>query len=451
MKTKITTLFTLLFLGLNLGLAQDTEYCTVENLSIFHEKVKAKNYDAAYDTWLKFRNQCPKFNLAIYVDGEKILKDKIENSTAGDKVAFLKDLQLLWDQRIEHFSSKTKIGETLAEKAQLMYDERELLNKSDEELYAAFDEAYTKDKSTFANPKSLYTYFSLMVDLYDQGKRSAQQLFDKYDNVSEKINNEIENYTGKVDKLLAKEHAGQALSNKETKAKKYYESYLNAYDKIAGSIDSKLGKRADCSNLIPLYSKDFEANKTDAAWLQSAVSRMAAKDCTDDPLFFKLVNAYHNTNPSADTAYYLGILKDKEGRTSEAISYYNQAVNLETDSDKKAKMLYRIAVKLKTKGNYSSAREYFRKALKESPSMGKCYSAIAEMYAKSANSCGDDSFSKRAIYWLAASEARKGGFESKAKYYESLAPTKSDVFAKGNAGQTIKFTCWVGGSVVVPN
>jgi len=113
--------------------------------------------------------------------------------------------------------------------------------------------------------------------------------------------------------------------------------------------------------------------------------------------------------PNASTAYYLGILKDKEGSSSEALNYYNQAVDLETDSYEKAKILYRIATKFKKTGSYGKARSYYRKALKQNPSLGRAHIAIAQMYAKSANNCGTDNFDKRAVYWLAAQEAKKAG------------------------------------------
>ena len=48
---------------------------------------------------------------------------------------------------------------------------RKELNKSDGELYTCFDDAYNGDNATFTNPKSLYTYFSLMVGLFDAGKK----------------------------------------------------------------------------------------------------------------------------------------------------------------------------------------------------------------------------------------------------------------------------------------
>ena len=101
-----------------------------------------------------------------------------------------------------------------------------------------------------------------------------------------------------------------------------------------------------------------------------------------------------------------------------------------------------------------------RKALRENPSMGRCHLAIAAMYASSANNCGTDTFSKRAVYWLAAQEAAKAGrvdanlrssASKSVKSYNAKAPTKADIFTKGNAGETITIGCWIGGSVKVPN
>ena len=52
----------------------------INALSIFSEYVKAKNYDAAFEPWMELRERSPKFNSAIYVYGERILKHKIKNS-----------------------------------------------------------------------------------------------------------------------------------------------------------------------------------------------------------------------------------------------------------------------------------------------------------------------------------------------------------------------------------
>jgi hypothetical protein len=82
------------------------------------------------------------------------------------------------------------------------------------------------------------------------------------------------------------------------------------------------------------------------------------------------------------------------------------------------------------------------------------------MYAKSANSCGDNPFNKRAVFWYAAQEARKAGqVDSRLKSnaaqtaasYEANAPTKAEIFSQNMAGKTINIGCWIGGSVKVPS
>ncbi|WP_412986481.1 tetratricopeptide repeat protein [Pontimicrobium sp. IMCC45349] len=459
MKTKITLLIAMLFVSVNFVSAQSNEE-DMATLSIFVEYAKAKNYDAAYTPWMELRNRNPKFNNAIYVYGEKILKHKIKGAAGADKLAFVNDLIKLWDQRGEHFASKTPKGQYMAKSCQLQYDNRKELGKSKDELYNCFDAAYKADAKTFTNPKSLYTYFSLMVDLYDEGKKTPQQLFTKYDEITEKVESEVKNYTEKKNKFTPKEGEEEIqISSKDAKKLKSYNSYLTAYDQISGSIDKKMGDRANCEILIPIYTNDFEEFKNDGVWLQRAMNRMFAKECTDDPLFVKIVEQKNALEPNATTAFYIGLLKDKAGQSSEALTYYNQAVELESDKFKKAKILYKIATSFKKKGSYGQARSYYRKALSNNPSMGRCHLAIAQMYAKSANNCGTDNFSKRAVYWLAAQEAARAGKvdptlkKSAAKSvanYNAKAPQKSEIFSSGRAGETIKIGCWIGSSVKVP-
>ena len=358
--------------------------------------------------------------------------------------------------------AETPEGKFLAMGCQLQYDNRKVLNMSDNELYECYDDAYKTDKKTFTNPKSLYTYFKLMVNLYDAGIKPAEELFTKYDEISEKVESEVKNYTQSLNRYVSIEEGeqGKSLSSKEQKAVKSYTSFLRAYDQIRSGMDKDLGDRANCENLIPLYNRNYEENKNDGLWLQRAMNRMAKKECTDDPLFVKIVEQKNSLEPNADTAYYLGFLKEKNGNDDEALAYYNQAVELQTDNYEKGKILYRIASGFKKKGSYGQARTYYQKALAASPSMGKAHLAIAQMYASSANSCGDDNFSKRAVYWLAADEARKAGrvdanlskdAANTAANYMSKAPSRSEIFSGGRQGETINIGCWIGRSVKVPN
>jgi tetratricopeptide (TPR) repeat protein len=186
---------------------------------------------------------------------------------------------------------------------------------------------------------------------------------------------------------------------------------------------------------------------------------MFSKECTDDPLFRQLFEAQLALEPSASAYMYGGVLKQKAGDNNGAIADFNKAVELETDKYKKSDILYKIATIVR-RSSKSQARTYAQKAIDANAANGKAYLLIANLYAGSANDCGSTPFEKRAVYWKAADMARKAGrvdpslsgnASQSAASYDAKAPSKTDIFNSGMAGKTVTFSCWVGGSVKVPN
>ena len=450
----------LLFLLISADLFSQANEDDINALSIFSEYVKAKNYDAAFEPWMELRERSPKFNSAIYVYGERILKHKIKNSTTNEKIEYLNDLLKLWKEKRENFPDKTPLGDILAKSAQLQYDYKNDFELSSFEIYSKFDSAYNEDLSSFNNPKNLYTYFKLLVELYDDNLKSAEDLFTKYDEISEKVEKEIKNYTNKVNKFVSTSDEEVSISAKDKRRIKSYNSFLKAYDQISKGMEKDLGDRGNCDNLIPLYENNFDANQNDGKWLSRAMNRLYGKQCDESELFVKIVQKKNELEPNASTAYYLGTIKDKQRNSAEALVYYNQAIELEADSYEKAKILFRIATNFRKNGFFSKARSYYIQALGFNPSLGKSYLAIAQMYASSAKNCGADNFSQRAVYWLASNEAMKaskvdGTLKSAAikssRNYEAKAPQKAEIFSSGREGEVIEISCWIGRSVKVPN
>jgi len=439
----------------NVSMAQAQNPECMTNLSIYSEHVKVKNYDAAYTPWKMVYENCPALNRANFTYGERILKDKIKKSSGADKDAMIQDLLGLYDASIQYYPAKFPKSIVEIDKALLMYDNK---MASGEEIFTMLDKAFKEDKDNFKNPKALYLYFSSLVDLHNAGSKDLQSVFDTYDNVTEKIEEENKKLTSKITQLLPKEDAG-SLTSKEKRQLKVATTNSESYGKIAGSIDSKLGALADCGNLIPLYQKNFDSKKNDVDWVKRAVGRMFSKDCTDDPMFRKLFEAQLALDPSADAYMYSGILKKKAGDTNGAIADFNKALELETDTYKRSNIAYKIATSYR-RASKSTARNYAQKAINANSANGKAYLLIANLYATSANQCGSTPFEKRAIYWKAANMARKAGrvdpslsgrANQSAASYSAKAPSKTDIFNSGMAGKTITFSCWVGGSVKVPN
>ena len=440
--------------------AQNSEEC-LQNLSIFAEYAKVKNYDEAYEPWMNVRKECPSLNVAIFSYGERILKDRIKKASPENRNTEIADLIKLYDQWLENFPTKRNVsvkGDIISSKAQAMLDYK---TADKMEVFNTFDLAYKTDAKSFSNPKELYNYFKTLYDLYKEGTHGVtmEQLFNKYEEVSEKFEIESTNLAKKLDVILKKEENGTPLSSRDVRSKRVYGINSNAIGTFLSNLDAIISKEATCVNLIPLYKRNFEEFKSDAIWLKRAASRMDSKDCSDDPFFVTLVEALHTLDPSADSAYYLGILKDKAGDSSEALKYYEESISLQTDPYKKAKILYKIAIKFKNSGRKSTARSYARKALSFQPSMGRAYLMISNLYAASANDCGTTQFDKRAVYWLAAQMAYKASEMDAsikklalktARSYEGRAPSKTEIFTEGNQGATIQFDCWIKSSVKVP-
>lgn len=453
MKMKLTLLVAALVVGfVTSSNAQAPNDCYA-TLSLFVEPAKAKNYDGALPHYDKVVSECPKFSLATYQYGAKMFSHFVKN---GDK-SKVDDLIKSYEDRMAYFPNKTKKGKTLASIAQVKYD-----NKMGTKMqqFLSFDNAYKEDAKTFTSPKSLYTYFSLAVDLYNNGEKPIEEIFDLYEVVLVKIISEEAALATKVTELINKQESGVKLSSKESKKLKGYEKNLVAYGKVKGSVEGKLGNLADCDNLIPLYTKNFEANKDNIKWVKKAAQMMSYKECTEDDLFIKLVEKLDEFEPTAETKLYLSQLAKNKGDLAKSIAYLEESASMQEDPLRKARIYFKIGEIKRKQGSYGSARSNYNKALNYNPSYGRCYLRIAQMYSKSSNNCGATVFEKRAVNWLAASFADKAArvdasiaseARKAAESYRQRAPSKSDIFSDGMSGKTVSFNCWIGGSVKVPN
>lgn len=451
MKVKATLLFVVLVSTFGVFNATAENMQCAELTSLFVEPAKAKNYDAALNHYDALVEACPDYSLAIYQYAERMFKHFIDNGDL-DKI---KDLEKVYADRMANFPDRTDKAEQLESIARIQFD-----NKigTTESLFASFDEAYKMNPERFNSPKSIYIYFSLAVDLFSDGKKELPEVFELYDEVINKIDAQRNEMAETLTTLMGKEEAGEALDSKEARNKKAYETNLNAYGAVTQSINTKLGILADCENLIPLFEKEYEANKDNVEWLKLASNRLDAKECETD-LFFKLAERLHELEPSAQSAYYLARMLEQENKINQAMEYYNQAADLEVNKVRKARTYFKIAEIHRKRNAKSQARAFYNRNLELNPSNGISYLRIAALYADSANDCGTTAFEKRAVYWKAAELADRAAAvdvsiastaRATAESYRQRAPSRTDIHNDDMGGKVIQLNCWIGGSITVP-
>ena len=447
---KMRHFLTLIFLVVSMPMvfAQASQDCTIK-YNLFKGDYNASNYDKAYDNWMWCMDNCPTLSVNIYKLGIKIAEHKLETASEADKPAARELVMRVYTQRLEHFP-KDKAG---------VYDDIASFKReqgaSDDEVYEWLEKTFKEDP-TALSAKNIYKYFDLILVKYKDS--DTQRVFDTYDEVGEALELKREDYTKRIDEINAKDST--TLSKKDIKKRKVSQQIITNLSIVESGLDQKLAAISTCERLIPFNRKNFEENKNNGVWLKRAVSRMFNKECTDDPLYDQLVEAYVHADPSPQASvFYAGILM-KNGETNKAMDYFKRAVDQETDTYKKAGYLYKIAVILNKKGRKSEARSYCYQALEYQPTMGRAYLLIASMYASSANSCGDDIVSKRMVYVAALNKARRAKSVDPSistlanrfiNSYSDNIPTTKDLFVAGvKSGSKHKIGCWINETVIVP-
>lgn len=439
---KITYLLTGLFLFVaTAGVkAQSSQDCTVK-YGLFSGNYKTKNYAEAKPQLLELLEKCPKLSVSVYQYGSKI--------AAKDKDHAL--MKRLYEMRLENFPNKG------AAKAHSDYAKYLAKNKlgTDDEIFSILEKAYKispKDMSV----KNIYVYFQGVTDRFKDS--DTQKVFDTYDDVMESIEEKLDDYRKKIGALQKQEEAGH-LGAKGKKNLNAFTKNSALLGKVEGGLDNIISEIATCPRLIPIYTRDYEANKTNGTWLKRAVSRMYNKGCQSDPLYEKLARSYADVTQSADAFNFVAGVLSKKGDEAGAAQMREKAFNLETDPIKKAKLKLRAAQNAKDAGRKAEARRLALEALTYNPNYGKAYLLIAHLYAKSANSCGKNEFEKRMVYAAALKMARKAQSvdpsSNAGRYissYRGQLPSKKLIFSEGvQPGSSHRVGCWIGETVRVPN
>ena len=410
--------------------------------NLFNGDFKSKKYEDAYTNWIFLLDNCKDLSVNIYKRGATLAEDVRKDPALAKRV---------YEQRLQYFPKDNPA------KVHSDYATYLLENKlaSDDAIFAILEKGYSIDP-TKMGVKNLYIYFQGVTDRNKD--TNPQAVFDTYDNVLENVNKKLEGYAKKL----------VELRNDSVNLDKRGRGRLNAYKvnskalgTVEGGLDNIISELATCERLVPLYQRDFEANKTDAVWLKRAVSRMFNKGCQSDPLFEKLVRAYAEASPSPEAYSFLANVLEDNGDSAGANSMREKSFSLETDPLKKAKYKLKFAQAAKDRGQLSKARSLAREALKFNPNSGRAYLFIATLYQSSVNNCGENLFEKRMVYVAALNMAQRAAsvdpsISSRARKYISIyrqnVPTQKDIFnATATPGANFTIKCWIGETVRIPN
>lgn len=412
---------------------EDSVKC-VTNISLYKEHFKQKSYADAKIGWINVFDGCPQSQKSTYINGVKMYRSFIAEAKDPEvKKGLIDTLFLIYDRRIEYYKQKAYV---LGRKGS------DMTTYDPDNLMAAYETL--KESVYLGKAKSeagvLAKYYQVIYQLYASKEIDKSVLIEEFIPIAEFLDAAIFDNNANV------------LESTTEKDKKKYTRRVEQYTSAKATIDDIFIKVALCEDIEPIIEARVSENPDDLQTLRIASFLLSRRECTDSEIFAVVAEKLYKADPSARSAYGLGLLMSKKKKYSESAKYLKQAVELCEDCPDKEKYLLKTAKAVYFENQYKSAASYARKAIAINPNSGDAYLTIGMAIASSAGSCGSDDIQKSAVYWLAVDYFYKAksvdpSVSAQAnKYittYKKYFASKEGVFfANLKVGDTFMVECW---------
>lgn len=353
------------------------------HISSFQMGIENKNWKDAHISWKWLMRHAPYAISGIYKGHAPFMLYQLITTEQDEatKLAYFNDLMDMFDKRAIRLDSlnsmekrdelKSTLGDVLAIKAD----------------YYNWTAPVTKGSNYTLN-QSYRNYSDAIRMINEKGGREVegsvlQNFFLTSDAMYKSAPNALreqylQDYLDSKDACeamlqLAKEAQAAGDSVKAQKLLKKYEGPLALIEQTFANSGA-----ADREQIIAIYSKKFNAYKDDIAKLNSSLNLMAQNGCDNDSIYFVYAKAAYDLNPTFTSSIGLAQKAQKDGKASEALGYYDKALELASDDATRGKICIKVAQALISSGGFAKGEEYINKAIAYNPSLtGAAYWQLA--------------------------------------------------------------------------
>ena len=213
----------------------DEQACK-ENVSVFKENCKQKNYIDALNPWRWAYNNCPASYATIYKNGPKIIK-AVMKKNPEKKSQYIDTLMMIFDQRIKYGFGKE--GYILGLKGYELF----LIDKSRaQEAHDIIQQSIDMDGNS-SSVQAVLGYMKSIVYLEGKGKKSKEDVLSVYSKVNSIVEYNVLN---------------------ESKTTKNFIKYSE-------KIEELFTPYASCSDLVLLFSEKYSSSENDIESLKRIV------------------------------------------------------------------------------------------------------------------------------------------------------------------------------------
>ena len=353
--------------GSRYGHGQDSIDC-LNNLSLYGEYVKTKNYAEAYPYWQKVFTDAPVSQHGIYTNGAVILKKLIAaTKDMAERKKYADELMSVYDQQLKYL------------------DKLNMLRKSPwTDFYVKGEKVHTY--ITYYPGMDVNKAYDMLSEAIELGKADNQyyiigdfmkistQKFKNDDTHREQLIQDYITASGYINTIAE-------AANNSTSAQK--EALLKAVATTKENVDAYFinSGAADCAQLEAIYAPKVEDNKDNLEYLKKVVSIMGMLSCTESDTYYTASEYAHNIAPTAETAAGCAYRYFKRGDVNKSIEFFDQAIELDSTNLGKAEYSYKAAVILNSDKQLGKAKGYVTRAISLNGNKGAYYILLANIYA----------------------------------------------------------------------
>lgn len=385
-------------------------------------------------------DNCPSYSANIYVYGQEMLQKIIQPLNIGEeKTNWTNHLIALYDKQNQYFSNSKSKNEV---KKILLTYQNQMIGKH--EALKAFNAVYTPNNKAFT-PEALNLYTNLLLTDLSQNNQTPQHL-----KRADELNRSI---------LTKRASLQKELSTAASNHKQQLNTTLNSLDVSSKNISASLKTlKVNCQDWNDIYQTDFEKNKNQSSWLANALMRLDQTNCNrNNPLFDQMAQEYYQLDKNSKSALYMADVALHRNDKQNAIKYFTESANLESNTTEKARLYYRVA-DLYQQTDKAQAKDFANKSITANPSSIEAYILLAQLYANAETECFSNEVQEKTKYILAAQTIEQV-IKANPKHEKSAkrisndfmknAPTAEEIKQAKIKGKTIHLGCWINQSVVV--
>ncbi len=398
---------------------------TIQNISVYREFFKQKNYDTAIETWRLVFNEAPCARETTHMDGITMYKDMLaKEKNVARRNQIIDTIFMIYDVRADNFPENA--GSIVGRKAV------DMLNYTPEPNINVLN-TFKRSIKLGGNNTEYFVmpyYFKVALKEFSAGQLTKEQVIEIYES---------------MDKII------QFNITAENNLDKYLEAKQSLDADLAGNIIK------DCDEITSLFEDKFKADPANKELRDLLFSLLLSKGCTNKELFVIVAESKYKETPSATLALVLG-RKYKDNDLGQSVKYYDAAISRADNDSVKAAYTFELASVYSANNQFSKARQTAMDAARLQPKWGKPYLFIGDLYASSSRQCGTG-IESQSVFWAAVDKYQYAksidpsvaeDANRKIGQYSGYFPRGEDLFFNTIAkGSTYKVGCWIGETTTV--